>query len=127
MLQVRVNAERAGRVVKPARYIEVIDPETGENIATLSISREKKYGGAEDQNNIRLTIHGADTKALVSIDNEAVPELMGHAWHGSGGMFRWDPREEDKTAMLKATVSKIVKCPVEITKTTTRLEVPEDW
>jgi len=127
MLNVKVNAERAGRLVKPARYIEIFDPETGEKIANLSLNKERGYGGAEGQNNIQLTILGADTKALVTIDNKAVPEIMGYKWYGSGGMYRFDPRAEDKTEIVRATVSKITGCPVEITKTITTLEVSEEW
>ena len=125
MLNVKVNGERAGRVEKPARSIEVRDPRNGALICTFSFGQ---YGWGESiQNEISVSME-EDTEArfTVRLDNKARPEIIG-SYRDGGGWWRWDPRKtrEEGAELLRATVEKLTGTPVEIIQVEKRIEIAD--
>lgn len=126
MLNVLVNGDRAGRVSKPARSLEISDPMTGEILGHISFS---SYGHRGDpQHEIQVTIKDEKTKLIVRLENKAVPELI-TSYHGGGGWWRWDPlvKEEKRINILHDTINKICRVPVEIVRTETRIQPAEEY
>lgn len=126
MLEIKVNAERAGRVQKPANTIEIFNPVTGEKIASIGLSLARSWvNGGEARPEIHLSVNDSDTRTTVRIDNDSVPEIIG-SWRGSGAWMRWDPHNKDQEETVRQTVEKLVRRPVEIIQVERRLSIEEE-
>lgn len=128
MIDVTINAERAGRVKKPARYIEFFDPETGEHLGTVSFT---KYG-FRDKSIWAVTVSPkANTRIDLQLESSHSPEILAGGYGGRGGTWRFDPSndKERKSRDLIKAVERITGSPVEAVKIETRLELddPEWW
>lgn len=127
MMNVRINGERAGRIDKPAKSIDIIDPETGEILGHVSFSR---YGWGDKKTWALNVSAEKDLRVDLQLNNKARPELMaGAPASRGGGMWRFDPSlpEEEAPKTVVKTIEKLIAGPVEIIQVEKRIEPEISW
>lgn len=130
MVDIKINAERAGRVKKPARSIEIFDPETGIKLGTVSFQLYGSWSSDKKTWCIHVSPE-SNTRLDVDLEKTHSPELVAGGYGGPGGFWRWDPSKDkqEKRQDLIKTVERITGSPVEVVKVETRLQLddPEWW